>query len=101
MMCKVEIMGRKIEVLLESGSEVSLLKSSVFKDLRTDSIRTRDSDLIVTLANGQKTELSSMVHLVIKVGGITIWSKVYIAPDLDRTMILGEGWFKKSSPDKF
>ena len=31
MVCKVEIMGRKIEVLLDSGLEVSLLKSSVFK----------------------------------------------------------------------
>ena len=54
MICKVEIMGRKIEVLLDSGSEVSFLKSSVFKDQRTDSIRVRDSDLMVTQANGQK-----------------------------------------------
>ena len=37
MVREVEIMGRKIEVLLDSGSEVLLLKSSVFKDLRTDS----------------------------------------------------------------
>ena len=50
MVCKVEIMGRKIEVLQDSGSEVSLLKSSVFKDLKTDSIRVRDSDLTVTQA---------------------------------------------------
>ena len=51
MVFKVEIMGSKIEVLLDSGSEVSLLKSSLFKDLRTDSIRVRDSDLTVTQAN--------------------------------------------------
>ena len=31
MLCKVEIIGRKIEVFLDSRSEVSLLKSSVFK----------------------------------------------------------------------
>ena len=97
MVCKVEIMGRKIDVLLDSGSEVSLLKSSVFKDPRTDSLRVRDSDLTVTQANGQKMELSSMVHLAIKVGGIETWSKLYIAPDLDRTMILVEDWLKKSN----
>ena len=101
MVCKVEITGRKIEVLLDSGSEVSLLKSSVLKDLRTDSIRVRDSDLTVTPANGQKMKLSGMVDLAIKVGGIKTWSKLYIAPDLDRTMILDEDWLKKSTPDKF
>lgn len=31
-----------------------------------------------------------MVHLPIKIGGIETWSKLYIAPDMDRTMILGE-----------
>ena len=75
MVGKVEIMGRKIEVLLDPGSEVSLLKSSVFKGLWTDSIQVRDSDLTVTQANGQKMELSGMVHLAIKVGGITTWSE--------------------------
>ena len=94
MVCKVKIIGRKIEVLLDSRSEVSLLKSSVFKDLWTDSIQVRDSDLTVTQANRQKMELSGMVHLAIKVGGIINWSKLYIAPDLDRTMILGEDWMK-------
>ena len=39
---RVEIMCRKIE---DSTSEVSLLKSSVLKDLRADTIRMRDSDL--------------------------------------------------------
>ena len=94
-------MGGKIEVLQDSGSEVLLSKSSVLKDIRTDSIRVRDSDLTVTQANGQKMELSGMVHLRIKIGSIETWSKLYIAPDLDRTMILGEDWLKKSSPDKF
>ena len=64
--CKVGIMGRKIEVRLDSGSKDSLLKSSVFKDLKTDSIRVRDSDLTVTQANGQKMKLSGMIHLPIK-----------------------------------
>ena len=91
-------MGMKIEVLLDSGSGVSLLKSSLFKDLRTDSIRVRDSDLTVAQANGQKMELSGMVHLLIKRRGIETWSKLYIAPDLDRTMILGEDWQKKFEP---
>ena len=96
MVCKVEIMGRKIEVPLDSGSEVSLLKSSVFKDLRTDSIWVRDSDFTVTQANGQKMELGSMAHLAIKVGVIKTWSKLYIVPDLERTMILSEDWLKKN-----
>ena len=94
-------MGWKIEVLLHSGSEISLLKSSVLKDLRTDSIRVRDSDLTVTPANGQKMELSAMVHLPIQVGGIKTWPKLYSTPELDRTMILSEDWLKKSSPDEF
>ena len=94
-------MYRKIKVLLDSESEVSLLKSSVFKNLRTNSIRVRDSYLTVTQVNGQKMELSGMVYLAIKVRGIITWSKLYITPDLDRTMILGEDWLKKSSPDKF
>ena len=96
MVCKVKIIGRKIEVLLDSGSEVSLQKSSVFKDLKTNSIWVRDSDLTVTQAKGQKMKLSGMVHLTIKVGGITTCSKLYIAPDLDRTMILSEDWLKKN-----
>ena len=54
----------------------------------------RDSDLTRTKAKGQKVELSGMVHLAIKEGGIKTWSKLYIAPDLDRTMILGEDWLK-------
>ena len=77
MVCKVEIMGRKIEVLLDSWSEVSLLKSSVLKDLKTDSIWVKDSDLTAVQANGQKMEFSGMVHLAIKVGGLTtekLWS---------------------------
>ena len=41
-------------------------------------------------------ELSDMVHLTIEVGGLKTWSKVYIALDLDRTMILGEDWLKKN-----
>ena len=50
----------------------------------------KNSDLTVTQANEQKMELSSMVHWAIKVGGIKSWSKLYIAPDPDWTMILGE-----------
>ena len=91
-------MGRKIEVLLDSGSEVSLLKSSVLKDLRTNFIWVKDSDLTVTQANEQKMELSGVVHLAIKEGGIKTRSKLYIAPDLDRPMILGEDWLKKIQP---
>ena len=59
---EVEIMGKKIEVLLDSGSEFSLLKSSAFEDLRINSMQLRDSDLTVTQANGQKMELRGMVH---------------------------------------
>ena len=40
-------------------------------------------------------ELSGVVHLPIEVGGIESWSKLYIALDLDRTMILSEDWLKK------
>ena len=56
----------------------------------------KDSNSIVTQANRQKIELSGMVHLSIEVGGIKFWLKLYIAPDLDRTMISGADWFKKN-----
>ena len=91
-------MGRKIEVFLDSGSEVSLLKLLFFKDLRTDPLQVRASDLTMTQANGQNMNLSGMVLLAIKVGGITTWSKLDIAPDLDRTTILREEWQKKIEP---
>ena len=39
-----------------------------------------------------------MVHLPFKVEGIKIWSKLYIVPELDQTMILLK---EKPSPDKF
>ena len=42
-----------------------------------------------------------MVHLAIKVRGIKTWSKLYIAPDLDQTMILGDDWLKNRAQINF
>ena len=54
MMCSVDIMGKLVEVLIDSGSEVSLLKSSIFEGLKNSKMKLKGSDLTVTQANGQK-----------------------------------------------
>ena len=41
-------------------------------------------------------ELSGMIHLLIEVGGIKTWLKLYIVPDLDWTIISGEDSLKKN-----
>ena len=94
MVCKV-VMDRELEVMIDSGSEISLLKRNVFEELEIDTKTLKDSDLIVTQDNGQKVELSGMVRLPIEVGGIKTYSKLYIVPNLDPTMILGEDWLNR------
>ena len=42
----------------------------------------------------KKMKLNGMIHLHIKIGKIETGSTLYIAPDLDQTMILGEDWLK-------
>ena len=94
MMCRVDIMGKQVKALIDSGSEVSLLKSSIFEGLKNSKMKLKGSDLTVTQANGQKMRLNGMIHLHIKIGKIETGSKLYIAPDLDQTMILWEDWLK-------
>ena len=94
MMCRVDIMGKQVKALIDSGSEVSLLKSSIFEGLKNSKMKLKGSDLTVIQANGQKMRLNGMIHLHIKIGKIETGSTLYIAPDLDQTMILGEDWLK-------
>ena len=94
MMCRVDIMGKQVEALIDSGSEVSLLKSSIFEGLKNSKIKLKGSDLTVTQANGLKMRLNRMIHLHIKIGKIETGSTLYIAPDQDQTLILGEYWLK-------
>ena len=94
MMCRVDIMGKQVKALIDSGSEVSLLKSSIFEGLKNSKMKLKGSDLTVTQANGQKMRLNGMIHINIKIGKIETGSTLYIAPDLDQTMILGEDWLK-------
>ena len=94
MMCRVDIMGKQVKALIDSGSEVSLLKSSIFEGLKNSKMKLKGSDLTVTQANGQKMRLNGMIHIHIKIGKIETGSTLYIAPDLDQTMILGEDWLK-------
>ena len=82
MIYKAIIMSRKIEVMRDSGSEISL-KKNVFEELEIDTITLKDSDLIVTQANRQKMELSGMVNLPNEVRVIKTWSNLYIVPDHD------------------
>ena len=56
MMCRVDIMGKQVKALIDSGSEVSLLKSSIFEGLKNSKMKLKGSDLTVTQANGQKNE---------------------------------------------
>ena len=86
------------EVLIDSGLKISLLKATVFEELKTDTITLKDSDLTVIESNVQKMELSSMVNLSIDAGGIKTFLSLYIVPGLDRTVVLGK---EKPSPDKF
>ena len=97
MVCKLIIMGRNLEVMIDSGSEISVLKTNVFEELEINTTL-KDQDLTITQVRGQKIELSGMIHLPIEAEGIKSWSKLYIVPDLDPTMILGEDWFKKTVP---
>lgn len=90
MVCKVEIKGRQVEVLIDSGSEVSLLKTTAFEEFETDIRRLKNSHLTSIQANRQKMELTRMVHLPIEAGEIKNWSKLFSAPDLEQTMILGK-----------
>ena len=85
---------KHLEIIIDSGSEISLLKTNVFEELATYTITLRDSDVIVNQANEQKMELSRMIDLSIEVRGIKTYSKLYIAPDLDHVMISGEDWLK-------
>ena len=94
MMCRVDIMGKQVKALIDSGSEVSLLKSLIFKGLKNSKMKLKGSDLTVTQANGQKMRLNGMIHLHIKIGKIETGSTLYIAPDLEQTMILGGDWLK-------
>ena len=52
MTCRVDIMGKQVD----SRSEVSLLKSSIFEDLKNSKMKLKGSDLTITQANGQKNE---------------------------------------------
>ena len=61
MICELEIIRRQIE-FSKNGSEVLLLKSSVFKALRTDFTWMRDSDLTVIQSNEEKMKLIGITY---------------------------------------
>lgn len=58
MVCKVEIKGRQVEVLIDSGSEVSLLKTTAFEEFETDIRRLKNSHLTSIQANRQKNGIN-------------------------------------------
>ena len=43
----------------------------------------------------QEMPLKGICWLPVEIGGMSTWSKFYIAPNSDRAMILGENWLKK------
>lgn len=92
----VKIRGRSIEALIDPGLEVSLLKKSVFEELKTNKDKLRDYILTVTLANGQTVTLKSMMYLPIKMKKMKASSRLFITPDLDRGLILGADWLQRN-----
>ena len=96
MMCKVRVEKNEVEALIDTGSEVSLMKLTTYEELKSVIDSLEESDLIITQANGPEMPLKGICWLPMEIGGISTWSKFYIAPNLDRAMILREDWLKKN-----
>ena len=96
MICKVRVGKKEVEALIDTGSEVSLMKLATCEELKLVIGSLEESDLIITQANGQEMPLKGMCWLPVEIEGMSTWSKFYIAPNLDRELILGEDWLKKN-----
>ena len=79
-------------MLIDTGSEVSLMKLATCEELKLVIDSLEESDLIIT----QEMTLKRMCWLPVEIGDMSTWSKFYIASNLYRAMILGEDWLKKN-----
>ena len=64
MIWKVRIGKKEEEALIDDGSEVSLMKSTTFKELESVSDDLEESDLIINQANGQEIQLNGNVSVI-------------------------------------
>ena len=88
----VRCKGQRIEVVVDTGSDVTIAVTNVAKKHRW---KIRPAELqSVKMANGEHMLIEGLTTENFKVGKKSIRSDVYISPDLD-DLILGVDWMKK------
>lgn len=88
----VRCKGKRIEAVIDTGSEVTIAGTNVAKKHRWN---IRPAELqSVKMANGEHMLTEGLTTENFKVGKNTIRSKIYMSPDLNE-LILGVDWLKK------
>ena len=94
MKVKASIKGYKTDLILDSGSAVSIVSKAFLAQIGEKAIA--PSSMIISLANGELVRPLGKVNLQITVGIITIPMAAHIIETTDYTLLAGNEWLRKS-----
>ena len=92
----VQINGKEVKGLIDSGATISLIKSSLVKDLKINNID-NESKYITSLGNN-RISVSGLIDITVNIFGIEMMAEFLIVNDenIGNDLILGMNFLKKN-----
>ena len=95
MMCKAQVAGWKVEVILDSGSSISIVSKSFMESLgrRVE----RSSERRITGIHGEKrSSLGIVTQVPVKIGSVTVAVDTEVIDASGYSLVLGTDWLRKA-----
>ena len=96
MTCTLQIGKGRYRALLDTGSDICLVRKDIFDQISSDcTLSMRPSPYIVRTANGKVMKLLGETDLKLKIGTQTLCYTFQICPEIRHPMILGTDFLKE------
>jgi predicted aspartyl protease len=95
----VNIDHSKYIALLDTGSNVSLIHSNIFRKLPPSvyEIIPMENSRTASLANGNTMTLSQLVRVKLTIQGRTVFLEAFVSPDITYELIIGTNFFLQNN----
>ena len=96
MMCKVQVAGWKVEVILDSGSSISIVSKKFMESLgrRVE----KQSERRITGIHGEKRpSLGIVTQVPVKIGSVTVAVDTEVIDVSGYSLVLGTDWLKRAN----
>ncbi|CAG8777613.1 18196_t:CDS:2, partial [Dentiscutata erythropus] len=96
MICKAQVAGWKVDIILDSGSSISIISENFMKSLGRKINKSSDKK-IISIHGERRSSMGVVTQVQVKLGSVTVATDMEVISATGYALVLGTNWLRKAN----